>query len=69
MQFLLFDCKKTIYLKIWTSPPQLITFHMRHSQSEMYIGHGRLCECLSLAAFAHNCTNLDVTWGMVEGAL
>jgi len=32
----------------------------------MYIGHGRLCVCvsvfLSLAAFPHYCTDPDVTW-------
>jgi len=31
----------------------------------MYIGHGRLCVCLSLAAFTHYCTDPGVTWGMV----
>jgi len=31
----------------------------------MYSGHGRLCVCLSLAAFPHHCTEPDVTWGMV----
>jgi len=44
-----------------------ITFRMRHSQGEMYIGHGRLCVCLfvclSLAAFPHYCTDPDITWG------
>jgi len=33
----------------------------------MHIGHVRLCVCmsvcLSLAAFPHYCTDLDVTWG------
>jgi len=33
----------------------------------MYIGHGRVCVCLSLATFPHYCTDLDVTWGMVGG--
>ena len=33
----------------------------------MYIGHGRLCICLSLDAFPHYCTDLDVSWGMVGG--
>jgi len=27
----------------------------------MYIGHDRLCVCLSLAAFSHYCTDPDVT--------
>ena len=29
----------------------IITFRVRRSRGEMYIGHGRLCACLSLAAF------------------
>jgi len=29
----------------------------------MFIGHGRLCVCLSLAACPHYCTDPDVTWG------
>jgi len=28
----------------------------------MYSGHGRLCVCLSLAAFPHYCTEPDETW-------
>ena len=28
----------------------------------MYIGHGRLCVCLSLFAFPHYYTDPDVTW-------
>ena len=51
----------------------LIIFRMRHSRDEMYIGHGRLCfcmsVCLSLAAFPHYCTDPDVTWGMAGGTL
>jgi len=43
----------------------LITFCVGRSQCEMYSGHGRLCVCLSLAAFPHYCTDLDVTWRMV----
>jgi len=35
----------------------------------MCIGHGRLCVCLSLAAFPHYCTDRDVTWGMIGGAI
>jgi len=41
----------------------IITFHVKCSQGEMYIGQGRLCVCLSLATFPHYCTDLDVTWG------
>ena len=36
---------------------------MRRSRGEMYIGHGRLCVCLSLAAVPHYCMDPDVTWG------
>jgi len=42
----------------------IITFRVRRSRGEMYIGHGHLCMCLSvclsLGAFAHNCTDPDV---------
>jgi len=31
----------------------LITFRVGHSRGEMYIGHCRLCVCLSLAAFLY----------------
>jgi len=41
----------------------MITSRMRHSQGEMYIGHGCLCVCLSLVAFPHHCMDLDVSWG------
>jgi len=40
----------------------LVTFGVRHSRGEMYIGHGRLCVCLSLAAFSHYCMDPNVTW-------
>jgi len=40
----------------------VFTFRVRHSQGEMYIGHSRLCVCLSLAAFPHYCVDPDVTW-------
>jgi len=33
----------------------------------MYSGHGRLCVCLSLAAFPHYCTDPDVGWGNGRG--
>jgi len=45
----------------------IITFCASRSQGEMYIGHGRLCVCLSLAAFPHNCMDPDVTWGNGRG--
>ena len=34
----------------------------------MYIGYGRLCVCLSVAAFSHYCTDPDVTWRNGRGA-
>jgi len=57
--------------------PRLITFRVRRSRGEMYIGHGRLCACvsvclsvcLSLAALPHYCTDPDVTWGNGRGTL
>jgi len=33
-----------------------------YSRDEMYIGHRRLCACLSLAAFPHYCTDRNVRW-------
>ena len=42
---------------------RLFTFRVRRSRGEMYIGHSRLSVCLSLAAFPHYCTDLEVTWG------
>ena len=37
----------------------------------MYTGHARLsvyvCVCLSVAAWPHYCTDLDVTWGNGRG--
>jgi len=51
----------------------LITFRVRHRWGEMYIGHGRpyvcVSVCLTLAAFPHYCTDPNVTWGTIEGAL
>jgi len=41
---------------------------VRRRRGEMYTGHDRLCVCLSLAACPH-CTDPDVSWGMVRGAL
>jgi len=54
--------KKLVLL--WTNRNKCsyYTFRMRHSRGEMYSGHGRLCVCLSLAAFPHYCTDPDVTW-------
>jgi len=37
------------------------TFGVRRSRGEMYIGHGRLCVCLSIAIL-HYCTDPDVSW-------
>jgi len=45
-----------------------ITFRVRRSRGEMYSGHSR-CLCLPVVAFPHYCTDPDVTWGMVGGAL
>ena len=51
----------------------LVIFRVRRSRGEMYTGHGRLCVCmsvcLSVAAFPHYLTNLDVTWGNGSGAV
>jgi len=44
-----------------------VTFCATCSRGEMYSGHGRLCVSLSLAAFPHYCTDLDVTWGNGRG--
>jgi len=50
-------------------PPSLfITFRVRHSRGEMYIGHGRLSVCLSVCPSPHSNTTArtqmtDVTWG------
>jgi len=49
--------------------PNVITFHVRHSRGEVYIGHACLCVCLSLAAFPHYCTDPDVTGGSGRGAI
>jgi len=69
------DCTVFCNVATWqhqiTSNICIITFRMRHSRDEMYIGHGRLCVCvcLSLAAFPHYCMDPDVTWGKGRGAL
>ena len=45
----------------------VVTFRMRRSRDEMYIGHGHLCVCVSLAAFPHYCTDPNVSWGNGRG--
>jgi len=45
----------------------VVTFCMRRSLDEIYIGHTHLSVCLSLAAFPHYCTDLYVTWGNGRG--
>jgi len=45
----------------------LLHFAWGHRWCEMYIGHACLCVCLSVAAFPHYCTDLDVTWGNDRG--
>jgi len=40
----------------------VVTFRVRRSRGEMYIGHHRLCVCVSIAAFLHYCTDPDVSW-------
>jgi len=49
----------------------VVTFRVRRSRGEMYVGHSHLCVSvwLSLAAFPHYCTDPDVRWGMVVGVL
>ena len=52
-----------------------VRFCMRHSQSEMCIGHVHLCMCvclclcvcLSVTAFPHYCMDPDVSWGNGRG--
>jgi len=39
-----------------------ITFRVRRRLGEMYIGHARLCVCLSRAAFSHYCVGLAVSY-------
>jgi len=39
----------------------LVTFHMRHSQGKMYIGHTRLYLCLSVCPSPHSHTTAQ-TW-------
>jgi len=46
----------------WRWPSNFFTFRVRHSRGKMYIGHGRLYACLSLAVFPYYCTDPDVTW-------
>jgi len=52
-----------------------VTFRVRRSRGEMYIGHG-VCEsvsvcvsvCLFLAEFQRYCMDPDVTWGWGNGS-
>jgi len=66
---LMFHVQSSIQLLYAINHFQFITFRVRHSRREMYIGHGPLCVCLSvclsLGAFLHYCTDPDVTWEMV----
>ena len=60
------------WLTVW-SEVQMITFRVRRSRGEMYVGHGRLsvcvCVCLSLTAVQHYCMDPDATWGMAGDTL
>jgi len=40
---------------------------VRRSRGELYIGQGRLCVRLSLAAFSRYCMDPDVSWGNGKG--
>jgi len=42
-------CQRVLVLALY----DMVTFRVRRSRGEMYIGRGRLCVCLSLAAFPH----------------
>jgi len=39
----------------------VITFRVRHSRGEIYIGHGRLCVCMSVCPSHHSHTRLTIT--------
>ena len=56
-----YRCHHTEYTA--SIPHKLSTFLVRRSRGEICIGHGRLCVCLSLAAFPHYCMDPDLTWG------
>jgi len=45
-----------------------ITFRVGCRRREMYIGHVRLCVCLSVITCPHYWTDPDVTWGNGSGA-
>jgi len=47
----------------------LLHFTWGIARGKMYIGHAYLCVSLSLAAFAHYCTDPDVTWRNGRGCL
>jgi len=58
-----------IFLNFFTASSQYFYIsRVRHRRGEMYVGHGRLCVCvsvcLSLAAFLHYC--IDVHWRKLE---
>jgi len=54
--------------QILLSMTALEGFRVRHSRGKMYSGQwSRPSECLSLAAFPHYCTDLDVSWGNCKG--
>jgi len=48
-----FHCNEKMHCHSIKTPQFLITFCMKRSLGEMYIGHGHLCVCLSLATFLH----------------
>jgi len=51
----------------------IVIFHVSRRRREMYIGHARLCVCLSIclpvAALPYYCTDPGVTWGNGRGCL
>ena len=55
-------CLQLVVERLQRNETKVATFRVRRSRGEMYIGYGHLCVCLSLAAWPHYCTDLDVTW-------
>ena len=43
-----------------------VAFRVSRRRCEMYIGHARLCVCLSLATFPHYCMDLNVPGNLGE---